>query len=91
MLRLHFLRAPPVARLPFHQIGHPPGPLYLCPLEQVFQPALLASGMCPHPGIASDGGGTAHRASLTFYSPCPFNTMGEWLEVSRAVLSHRGT
>ena len=36
------LRAPPVARLPFHQIGHPLRPLYLCPMEQVFQPPLLA-------------------------------------------------
>ncbi|HEY7555831.1 MAG TPA: hypothetical protein VIH18_13595 [Candidatus Binatia bacterium] len=28
--------------MPFHQIGHPPGPLDLCPLERVFQPPLLA-------------------------------------------------
>ena len=43
--RFAFLRAPPVARFPFHQIGQPRGPLYLCPREQVFQPPLLADGV----------------------------------------------
>ena len=43
--RFRFWRPPPAARLPFHQIGQPPRPLYLCPLEQDFQPPLLASGI----------------------------------------------
>jgi len=30
---------------PFHQIGHPRVPLYLCPLEQVFHPLRFAFGM----------------------------------------------
>jgi hypothetical protein len=41
-LRFELLRPPTVARLPFHQIGHLPAPLYLWPREQVFQLPLLA-------------------------------------------------
>jgi hypothetical protein len=37
-----FLRTPTATRLPFHQVGHPRVPLNLWPLEQVFQPPLLA-------------------------------------------------
>lgn len=39
---LRWTRAPTLARFRFHHMGQPPGPLYLWPLEQVFQPPLLA-------------------------------------------------
>ena len=35
----------PPGRFPFHQIGQPLMPRYLWPLEQVFQPPLLALGI----------------------------------------------
>ena|SRR5215211_8349490 len=35
----------PVGRLPFHQIGQPAVPRYLCPRESVFQPPLFALGI----------------------------------------------
>src|SRR5262245_39808380 len=38
-------RSPPVARFPCHHVGHPPGPRYLCPREQAFQPPRFALDM----------------------------------------------
>jgi hypothetical protein len=43
--RLVLTLAAAVARWPFQQMGHPPGPLYLWPRAQVFQPPLFILGL----------------------------------------------
>ena len=75
------LRTPPAARLRFHQVGQPPGPRYLWPREQVFQPPRLAMGMggslVPRPGRVDTCDGDSGSAPgglvvalLSVDSPC---------------------
>ncbi len=47
--------AGPPGRLPFHQVGQPPGPRYAWPREQVFHPPRFGFGMLGMSGAASTG------------------------------------
>ena len=76
--RFAFLRAPPVARFPFHQMGQPRGPLYLCPREQVFQPPLLADGIVSSMDLP--------KRCLTSSTPCLL-AAAETSELSPILLS----
>src|SRR5688572_10874145 len=64
--RWRFFRAPPVRRWPFHQTGQPPGPRYLWPREQVFQPHRVTGAIECLPWLALapvDGIVAIHRTT----------------------------